>query len=163
MKFIIAFALFFTIGAHASVAPVCETVTQDVNTPVPAQLKDAEIVTIDKDGKKSKVSANDFKVVPRKQQFKVTKQSQPCPPGETVVVEKVVEKDQALKNIISLEVNRSLRGFDSYNDTPNQVTSEEKFSPALGVMYQRNVFKNLYLGGRIDTHKSTGVLLGVGF
>lgn len=46
-------------------------VKEDQNTPVPKELEDAVIVIKTKDGKEKVMSANEFKIVKRKQQFKI--------------------------------------------------------------------------------------------
>jgi len=82
------------ISAPALAQESCQVKSQDVNTPVPKELKGATIIVRTKDGKERKMKAEEFKVVPRKQQFKVTEKQAPCSPAvieREVTVEKIVE------------------------------------------------------------------------
>lgn len=64
------FILSFMFGLQVLATEVAY-VSQDVNTPVPKELKDAIIMVKTKDGHEHIMNINDFKVVPRKQQFKI--------------------------------------------------------------------------------------------
>lgn len=142
-----------------------DEIKQDVNTPVPKGLEDAEIIVRTKDGKEHKMSANDFKVVKRKQQFKVKErvvyQTVSQPDNQLQVVEK--RAADVKPNIVSITVNRSLTDYDLSSSGPGSFRIENRYKPAVGLMYQRNVYQDFYLGVQADTHKSVGANLGVGF
>ncbi len=152
------------LGAEAD-AQTCSTLKQDVNTPVPKGLEDAEIIVRTKDGKEHRMSANDFKVVKRKQQFKVKErvvyQTVPQSDNRPQVVEKSAV--DVKPNIVSITVNRSLTDYDLSSSSPGSFRVENRYKPAVGLMYQRNVYRDFYLGVQADTHKSVGANLGLGF
>lgn len=78
MKTLIALIILMTSVSALSqeACDVSETskvseVKEDINTPTPKSLEDATIIVKTKDGKTKEMKASEFKVVPRKQQFKV--------------------------------------------------------------------------------------------
>lgn len=159
------------LTSTSSFAQVCDTkvesvveTREDVNTPVPKSLKDATIIVKMKDGSTREMKAEEFKVVPRKQQLKVKSeiitQNVNCTPAPPVVVtQTVVEKP---KNILSLTVKRSLGDY-TVNQQVSSFRFENEYSTALGLMYQRNVYRSWYLGLDVDTHRAVGANLGYGF
>lgn len=163
---IVMISLVSSIAFANQCGDTCEVLNQDVNTPVPVHLKGATITVTTKDGKSYEMKADEFKVVPRKQQFKVKERVvyrlSPQPREiEPVVIEKT--RVQKQKNIVSLLLNRSLTDYDVSQDGPGSFRIENRFELAVGLMYQRNVYKDLYLGVQADTHKSLGANLGIGF
>lgn len=171
MKYLIIATVLMSVSAHAAETCGPKEVRvveekQDVNTPAPKELEGATIIVKLKDGSFKEMKAEEFKVVPRKQQFKIKQrtvvQQAPCPTqSQPVIVEKTkVEKH---KNIISLTMNRSLTDYDVSSNGPGSFRIENKYELAVGLMYQRNVYKDLYLGVQADTHKSLGLNAGLGF
>lgn len=71
MKYLICVSiLLFSSWGYAQHS--CQIVSQDVNTPVPNHLKGAKICTFKENTGYNCVPAEDFKIVKRKQQWKVT-------------------------------------------------------------------------------------------
>lgn len=66
------------------------------------------------------------------------------------------------KNILSGYIVRGQKGIESnfYNNN-TQVSTKRR--TGLGIMYQRNIDRNLFLGGAIDTNTNGSVNLGIGF
>ncbi len=131
-------------------------VEQDVNTPVPPNLEGATILVKTKDGKVREMSANEFKVVPRKQQFKVRERTVYAPCQEA-------EEKTSHKNILSLTLGRSLTDYSMTAPTTGTVRVENQYKLAPGLMYQREIFDRVYLGAHVDTHKTVGGSVGIGF
>lgn len=164
MKYLITLALMFSLTAHAESKYEFKQIDQDVNTPTPKALEGATITVTLKNGKQYKMDAKTFKVVPRKQQFKITDrivvQTDSNPNPAPVQVVKEVQRD---KNIVSLLLNRSLGEYTFSRLGPGSYRVENEYNLAVGLMYQRNVYKSLYLGVQADTHKSVGGNLGFSF
>jgi hypothetical protein len=129
----------------------------DVNTDVPKDLKGAVIIVKDRKGREHKMDINKFKVVPRQQQFIVTK----------VMEQKLVSCHTT--SYIDKELKRSRIGvalgkgptskLDRENK-PNSVTVETKHEGVGAIQYQYLVDDTVSIGGQIQTNQ-TG-LLGVG-
>ena len=172
MKYLmIAMALMFSTQAFAQES--CETkvesvdqLKEDVNTPTPKELEGATIIVKLKDGSTREMKAEKFKVVPRKQQLKVTKETVTkynCKPlVVTSVVEREVEVPVRHKNILSLTVARAVSDYD-IDQQGNSIHIENRFKPVVGLMYQRNVYRALYLGVQADLNRSLGANIGLGF
>ena len=171
MKYlIIAMTVMFSTQAFAQGS--CETkvesvdeVREDVNTPTPKELEGATIIVKMKDGTTREMKAETFKVVPRKQQLKVKKETITknvnCKP---LVVTRTVEREVTVrqKNIISLTVARAVSDYD-IEQQGNSVHIENRFKPVVGLMYQRNVIGSVYLGVAADLNRSLGANIGLGF
>lgn len=69
------------------------------------------------------------------------------------------------KNILSAYLVNSYFDLELERKNNNNNTYEATMSKklGLGVMYQRNIYKNVYLGGAIDTNFGYSVNLGLGF
>lgn len=159
--FIILIALFGTI-AHAQES--CQITNQDVNTPVPKSLEDGQIVIRTKDGKEQVMSANEFKVVRRKQQFKIKEKviTQPCEPiKEIVVVEKQAKEN---KNLVMLGIRYDYIDLESKVEG-NKTTLYSTKGPVLDLSYmRRNVFEsNFGAGLGIDTKAAPRIFMGYEF
>lgn len=137
----------------------CSVINQDVNTPVPKALKDGEIVVRTKDGKEYKMSANDFKVVPRKQQFKIKEriidayQELPSPPKK--------EKDEP-SGTLMLGLSYDYVNLDTKVE-PGKVTLYSEKGAVLDLSYyKRKMFGDFGLGLGVNTNGAPKFLLGVG-
>lgn len=162
MKYLIIFIALFASVSHAQES--CHVTNQDVNTPVPIELKDAQIIVRTKDGKEQVVSANEFKVVKRKQQFKVKEKvvTQPCEPiKEYVEVEKKVKEN---KNLVMLGVRYDYIDLDSKTEG-NKTTLYSTKGPLFDLSYMRRKINdsNFGAGLGIDTRVSPRVFLGYEF
>ena len=172
-------AIYFIVGAlmamlvntaHAD-EPKCETngttttctsektTEDDVNTPVPDDLKDAKIVIITKDGKKHTMSANQFKVVKRQQQFKTKEKD-----VTTMIkyVPYVVQPEQH-KNLVTLG------GRYDYNHLSSSIegTTVKLYSSRTAIFdlgyYRRLMFGNWGLGASLDTNGTPRGVIGLEF
>lgn len=165
---IVIIMVMFSTAAYAQQSCEIKEIKQDVNTPAPKELEGATIIVKLKDGTTREMKAEEYKVVPRKQQFKVKErvavEVAPCPEPkqlEPVIVERTKVEKQ--KNIVSLLVNRSLTDYEFSQTGPGSFLVESKYELAVGLMYQRNVYRDVYLGVQADTNKSLGFNLGYGF
>lgn len=137
----------------------CSVINQDVNTPVPKALKDAEIVVRTKDGKEYRMSANDFKVVPRKQQFKIKERivykgrsDLPVSPKEA--------KDES-EGILMLGLSYDYISLDAKVE-PGKVTLYSEKGPVLDLSYyKRKVFGDFGLGLGVNTNGAPKAILGM--
>lgn len=133
----------------------------EVVTDVPNFLKGATITITKADGSSEVVKAEEYMVVKRKHLRPVvhafSKEEK-----LTCKVELVKSEPEPLKNIVSL------KAVDGYSDVKKRedaagVELKVERQVGLGVVYQRNLSDNLYLGGEVDANKGVGVLLGLGF
>lgn len=160
MKYLILVMALFGTVAHAQES--CQVTKQDVNTPVPVELQDAEIIVRTKDGKEHKMNANEFKVVKRKQQFKIKEVKQPCEPVvQYVEVEKKVKEN---KNMVMLGVRYDYIDLESKVEG-NKTTLYSTKGPVVDFSYMRRkvLDSNFGAGLGIDTRVSPRVFLGYEF
>lgn len=129
--------------------------------PVPEYMKDAEITVKTKDGKVYHFSGNTHKVVVRTKKSPETEVKQPSQPSY-VTVESYTKVDKH-KHIVSLLANRSLTDYKHSQVSSGVYRVENRFELAVGLMYQYNFYKDLYLGVQADTHKGLGLNAGLGF
>lgn len=139
---------------------------KDINTVVPKNLKGAKIIVRTKDGKETEVAADDFKVVPRKQQFVTTKvtqiQREPCVP-KVVEVEKVVEKEP-LKNRVSLLLGYGThQGLTETANTSTYVEVESNVGMVSEIQYQRLLIEKWSVGVQAQTNKTYLMNVGLDF
>lgn len=129
-----------------------KTIEQNqINTDVPKYLEGAVIIVRQKDGKESVVPAEKFKVVPRKQQFLITR------------TEKTKTLSCVKRNRASLVVGRGSKpGLDS-STNGSVVEVESRVGAVGGLQFQRLLNKTLSVGGQVQTNKTTSVLLGIDF
>lgn len=159
MKFLILTLLSLPVFAaeicstSAQNEQVLETVT--ISTDVPSHLKGATIVVRLADGRESKVPAELFKVVPRKQQRLVTKLSS----------EKTISclKTSETKNRLSL-----LGGYGTQKGLKRSVRSdgvdvETRAGVVGGIQYQRSLTERFSVGVQGQTNATGSLMIGVDF
>lgn len=157
MKKLISLVLI-TAFPSLTLALECNTSTSEVveemalGTDVPKYLEGAVITVTLKDGKTSQVPAEKFKVVPRIQQFIVTKMaiSKTCVPE---------------KNRLSLGAGRGPKaGLKSDKSAEPSVVSVESKAGAVGAaQYQRMVSDRISIGVQGQTNKTGLIMLGIDF
>lgn len=134
-----------------------------INTDVPKFLKGAKIIVRLSDGKESSVPAELFKVVPRKQQYIVTK---------TIMHDRWVCKDtvEVTKNVIEMKKNRvSVMGGAgpteglSDSKTPTVVEVESNVGAIGAAQYQRMLNDKVSAGVQLQTNKTWLLELGLDF
>ena len=174
--FILIASLVF--GYTVLAAPTCDTKTtsetilekKDVNTKVPSSLKGAKIIVRTSDGKESEVKAEEYKLVPRKQQFMVTKTKEiekiSCQP--TVVekfteVERLVEVPVYNKNRISLMAGNGPKDGLNRSVSTTLVDIESRVGAVGGLQYQRLITDTVNLGIQGQTNKSFFLSIGLDF
>ena len=125
---------------------------------MPKALKDGEIVVRTKDGKEYKMSANDFKVVPRKQQFKIKEriigahQELPSPPKK--------EKDES-SGVLMLGLSYDYVNLDTKVE-PGKVTLYSEKGAVLDLSYyKRKMFGDFGLGLGVNTNGAPKAILGM--
>lgn len=129
---------------------------RDINTDVPAWLKGGTIVIRRADGKESVVSADKFKVVPRKQQFIVTKVKE----TEQLTCSVPGEKE---KNRVSLLGGVGPSGKLKVTTDPSKATIETGSSAVGGLQYQRLITDRVSIGGQVQTNESALISIGLDF
>lgn len=144
-----------------------ETVSEekeDVNTPTPKELEDATIIVRTKDGKERKLTAKEFKVVKRKQQFKtkerVVIQRVECPPKIVTV------KAKENKNLVMLGGRYDYTNLSSnVNANGNSAQLYSKRATILDLSYfRRNMFNSKFGAGLgIDTNGTPRIMGGFEF
>ncbi len=150
-----------TANAECNKEIVSETVTGQykIDTTVPKALVGAMITVQTKDGYVRMFSADQFKVVPRKQQFITQKVTQ----TNLVVCQNT--SSPKLKNRVSLMGGEGPNpGFDS-TQTANQVSVQNKIGAVAGVQYQRDTglkVKGLPVNVGIQGQTNKSVLLNLG-
>lgn len=145
--------MLLLITSFAKAQESCDStlIKQDVNTPVPEQLKDKEICirdnkTGDLDCNKS---TNDYKIVKRKQQFKVTEKIVK-EPNEPI---KVYETPKQNKNLIMLGLRKDVIGLSKDFKNKEVVVSQNRDLVLDFTYFRRKLFdSNFGLGIGIDTN-----------
>ena len=162
MKLFITFYLLLTnvclAAESCNVTKVDILDKKDVNTETPKHLKGATLIIRTADGKEQSVSAESFKIVPRKQQFITTHtiQKVSCSP---TIIEKVV-KSEPLKNRASVMVGRGTNSGLTREDYLDHVDVSSKVGGVLGVQYQR-LFTDR-VSGSVQLQTNDTALIGVG-
>lgn len=128
----------------------------------PGYLKDGIITVTLKNGKSYSFSTNEYMVVKRgAAKTELAKEEKPLA-APVVVRQSTSSNSKRLKHIVSGEVLRSTQGFDT-KVSGNQTDVTERKKIGVGVQYQYNFYKDLFMGGRVDTNGGAGVSLGLGF
>jgi len=143
MKALIIALMMFTLTAAAS--------------DIPKHMKDGTITVTLKDGSTYTFSTNEYKVVKR--------EGKKLPAEEGVAATRIAPAASPAKrnkHIVSGELIRSNGGLRT-STSVNDVEVRNRKDLGLGIQYQYNFHKDLYLGGRVDSNGGTGVSLGVGF
>ena len=135
------------------------TVTCQAQT-APAYLKDATITVKLKNGQEYIYSANEYAVVKRGSKKIEVDTSVPQVARQAPAQESSPKRH---KHIISGELLSSRDGGLKEKSTSSTVEVETERRVGAGIMYQNNIYKDLYLGGRVDTNGGAGVNVGVGF
>lgn len=171
MKYLIAFITMFSV-VTANADQKCSTQSSEyeasekmeIKTDVPKHLEGATITITLKDGRTSTVPAEKFKVVPRKQQYIVTKMDRSTNTTCSMTVE------QSQKNRISLLGGSGTKdGLDrDDSNSPNSVSVKNRTGAVFGAQYQRQIGVKvldmpLSVGIQGQTNATGSVLLGVDF
>lgn len=156
-KLLIIAILFSTTDLYAE--ETCKEVeevleSKDVNTPTPENLKGATIIVKQKDGSLKEMSSDEFKVVPRKQQFMVTKikSSSSC-----------LNQKKSKANRVSLVGGYAPSGSIDQSNNGNLAKIETRFGPNIGLQYQRSFGNYFSIGVQGLSNKSMEVLVGFDF
>lgn len=161
-KHLVFIVIATTLLASVAIAD-CETSTSEetitdqleLTTDVPKHLEGATITVRLKDGKESIVPAEKFKVVPRAQQFIVTKTNQQSLGFCTV-------KDPH-KNRISLLGGRGPKAGVDRTNNPTNVEVESREGTIGGAQYQRLLTEKLSVGAQVQSNDSVLVNVGLDF
>jgi len=156
-KFILMFTLCSPMLVFASEKCTTDSTREivqeqlEIKTDVPSHLKGATIIVRLADGKESVVPAELFKVVPRKQQFLVSK---------TKVVSKLTCSPELNKNRLTILAGNGPENELGVSKTSSSVTVESQMGAIGGLQYQRMILDGLSLGVQAQTNDS--VLLNIG-
>ena len=144
----------------ARVEKVDET-REDVNTPVPRGLEGAQIILKTKDGRTSVMNIEQYKIVPRRQQFKVSM---------VRITSKMtcsVAKESTDNNTLILGVRKDHTGLDietSSTDTSSTAKVLSKRDAVLDVSYlRRKAVGNIGVGAGVDTNGTLKGMIGIDF
>jgi hypothetical protein len=167
-KYIILLALCLPIVSMAN--QKCEVFTEEakveeqleIKTDVPNFLKGATIIVRLANGKESVVSADKFKVVPRKQQFITIRVKETNVHLCSIEQEqqKQIEKE---KNRISLLGGQGPDNKLSVSRDATSITVESKTKPIAGVQYQRLITDKISVGAQVQTNESALLSIGLDF
>ncbi len=162
-KFILAAALFalpaLSFALDCSKETSAEEVLEqkDITTDIPNHLKGAKIIVRLADGSESEVPAEKFKVVPRKQQYLVTK-TQIKETNTCVAVS--AEKH---KNRLSALGGYGVKGGLKSSSNGSVAEVESDVGAVLGLQYQRNLTERFSLGVQGQNNSTGSIVLGVDF
>lgn len=165
-KYIILFALCLPLTSKAEKR--CEVFVEEakveekleIKTDVPVFLKGATIIVKLANGKEVTMSADKFKIVPRKQQFITTKVRETN--VRLCVLEQEQQKEKELnKNRISALIGSAPGSSLNVTKDANSTTIEHGNVTVTGVQYQRLVTDRVSVGGQIQSNES--VLVNIGF
>lgn len=130
---------------------------KEINTDVPNFLKGATIIVKLKDGTETKVPAEKFKVVPRKQQFLVTA-------TETSTLKTCTKNVSSPRHRVSLHVGKGpLGGLDRKNPSVKDVTVESQYGGMGALQYQYRLYKDLSISGQVQSNDSGMIGAGLDF
>lgn len=173
MKYFIL-VLMMVLSQASYSAEKCEVkdTPQDVNTPVPKDLEGATIIIKTKDGKERFFQSSEFKVVPRKQQFKIKERmvvaTEMCP---RIVIPRpimVVMGEPKLKNLFMVGVRRDFTELDE-TVSGNKITLYSQKAIILDATYYRSglindmVSQKIGAGLGLDTNGTLRGIIGVEF
>ena len=161
-KAIVFLSLLFSLVAFAG-DPTCtkdESATQIIEqlvikTDVPSHLKGATIVVRLADGRETSVPAERFKVVPRKQQFVVTKTEKATTLSCTT--------NEPRKNRVSLLGGHGAQEGLKSSTSGTTTTVESKVGLVGGAQYQRMLGERFSIGVQGQTNKTGSLLIGLDF
>lgn len=130
--------------------------TSTINTDVPKHLQDAVIIIRTKDGRESQVSANKFKVVPRKQQHLITE--------ITTHTERVCKVSGKEKNLLMVGGRRDHKNLDVRTNGKTAIVESEKGLVLDAAYMRQNIFDTrLGIGAGVDTNGTIKGMVGVEF
>ena len=130
----------------------------EIKTDVPSHLKGATIIIRTADSKESSVPAEKFKVVPRKQQFIVTKTKQE---SKTTCSVETIKPNR--KNRVSLLAgNGPAEGLDR-TVTPDKVTIESRTGAMVGAQLQHLFTERVSGAVQLQTNQTGAIGIGYDF
>lgn len=143
-------------GEDCSTTSVEEQVLekQVIDTAVPSHLKGAKIIVRLADGRESEVSAEAFKVVPRKQQFLVTKVAK----NSTTMC----SADQK-RNRIAVLAGRGPKEGLNRTSSANRVDVESRVGTVGGLQYQRLITDKFSIGVQVQSNETGLLSIGLDF
>ncbi len=163
MKKIITILMMIPTLSFAS--QTCNTVSNaetveeqmEIKTDVPNHLKGATIIVRTADGKESSVPAEKFKVVPRKQQFIVSKTKQ---------LDETTCNQDLNKNRISVLAGKGAKEGLDKTVSPTEVTVKSRVGAVGGLQYQRllpYMDNRVNVGVQATSNKTVLMNLGLDF
>lgn len=160
-KYMIVFLVHLLAASVVFAQETCKEVSQDVNTPVPIALKDKEICIRDpKTGSMDCKSANEYKMVKRKQQFKVKERVVESPKAQTIVeVRETTVINKHIVSIVAHETVKDVKNYQSGNTAVGTVTTN--YVPAITYQYQFDIGLVPLIG--LDIKPKPQLMFGVGY
>lgn len=169
MKNLLMISLLF-LSVNVNAKTQCQTSSSEeqveeqmeIKTDVPKHLEGATITITLKDGRQSTVPAEKFKVVPRKQQFIVTKTARSS--------KEMCTTNETQRNRVSVLAGHGAKeGLDSNRRaSPDEVVVESRVGAVFGAQYQYKTDAKildmpLSIGVQGQTNKTGSVVLGLDF
>lgn len=136
--------LFVSAMAHAE---TCDTIrateTKEISTAVPTQLQGAQISVFTTTGEVFHFNADEFKVVPRKKEVLVTKETITC------------EAKQSTKNHVAMLAGQGPTGHLKTTRSGQDAEVESGVGLVVGAQYTRQVTEVINLGVQLQSNKTT--------
>ncbi len=163
MKYLYLFIISFLFGvllAQLANAQECssesKTETKTISTEVPKALQGALIVVMTTDGSTYHMDADEYKVVPRKRQEIITKETRTCAAAAV--------KTKILKNRLSALLGQGPTGHLKAESDGANAEVESQVDLVGGLQYQRMINgKGAVLGVQIQTNETVMGTIGSDF
>jgi hypothetical protein len=159
------YLLLLLLSTSLYAAPTCKTENSEENaveqkvltTDVPSHLNGATIIVRLANGKQTEVPAEQFKVVPRKQQYLVTRT---LTTSNTTCSEEAVKLN---KNRISVLGGIGAQEGLSKSTNGSTVKVESNTGAVGGVQYQRLITEKISIGVQGQTNQTGSLSIGLDF
>ena len=131
--------------------------TRLISRDVPSHLKGAKIIVKLADGRESTVSAEDFKVVPRKQERIITK----VETQSSLVCHETLNVTS--KNRVSVLAGNGARAGLDRNGITNGTEVKSRTGFVGGLQYQRLLNEKISIGAQGQTNETGSLMIGLDF
>lgn len=160
MKYIVALLVLFPTLSYSK---DCSTVSRQeevtetivINKDVPSHLKGAKIIVELANGQRSEVPAEQFKVVPRKQERLISR-------VKDRITETCIESKNSLNRVMILGGYGAKEGIDRTNKTTS-TKLESNVGVVGGLQYQRLLNEQISVGVQGQTNQTGSLMIGLDF
>lgn len=159
------YLLLLLLATSVYAAPTCQTHNSEesdvehrvITTDVPNHLKGATIIVRLANGKQTEVPAEQFKVVPRKQQYLVTRTL------KTFSTTCQEEARKLNKNRVAVLAGHGAKEGLSKSVTSSDIEVRSNVGVVGGVQYQRLITEKLSIGVQGQTNQTGSLVIGLDF